>query len=104
VVGESADFMEANVEAGKVYYATVVPRMGFWKARFSLDPLHKYEFDSKPEELHEWMADCEWVMKTPATQKWFEENAVDIDEKYRKYYEVWKVKDEKPVMTVEDGL
>ena len=36
VVGESADFMGAEVEAGKKYYALVTPRVGVWKARFSL--------------------------------------------------------------------
>ncbi len=34
VISESADFMDATLEAGKVYYALVTPRMGVWKARF----------------------------------------------------------------------
>ena len=46
VVGESADFMGAEVEAGKKYYALVTPRFGAWKARFSLKPIHKDELES----------------------------------------------------------
>jgi hypothetical protein len=36
VIGESADFMAANLDSGKVYYSLVTPRFGVWKARFSL--------------------------------------------------------------------
>ncbi len=52
VVGESADFMGAEVEAGKKYYALVTPRVGVWKARFSLKPMHKDELQS--EEFMDW--------------------------------------------------
>ena len=40
VVAENADFMIAHLDAGKTYYALVSPRMGLWKARFSLLPIH----------------------------------------------------------------
>jgi len=39
VVSEAADFMAAELEGGKTYYALVTPRMGAWKARFSLRPV-----------------------------------------------------------------
>ena len=39
-VGESADFMTAELEPNKTYYVQVTPRMGLWKARFSLAPVH----------------------------------------------------------------
>ena len=32
VVGEAADFLEADLAAGKTYYIQVAPRMGAWKA------------------------------------------------------------------------
>ena len=38
VVSEAADFMRADLAAGKTYYALVTPRMGVWRARFSLLP------------------------------------------------------------------
>lgn len=39
VVSEAADFMEAELLGGKTYYAMVTPRMGAWKARFSMHPV-----------------------------------------------------------------
>lgn len=36
VIGENADFMAAELSADRQYYALVTPRMGWWKARFSL--------------------------------------------------------------------
>jgi hypothetical protein len=35
VISEAADFMEADLEADKTYYATVRRRMGVWQERFS---------------------------------------------------------------------
>ncbi len=104
VVGESADFMEANVEAGKVYLSVVTPRMGAWKARFSLDPVQKSEYDAKPEAFKKWLDSCEWVVNTPDAHKWAQENYPSISKKHTKYYKVWKDKEEKPIMVEEDGL
>ena len=39
LVSEPADFLEANVEAGKTYYIVVDPRIGAFSARFSLYPV-----------------------------------------------------------------
>lgn len=51
VVSEAADFMEANLTGGKTYYAMVTPRMGAWKARFSMYPVRngapgKFQYSS----------------------------------------------------------
>jgi hypothetical protein len=104
VVGESADFMEADVVAGRTYYATVVPRIGFWKLRYSFNPLQKHEYDADPSEIDEWLNECDWVIKTTETEAWFKENAADIEAKYRKYYKVWIEKEEKPALKADDGL
>ena len=104
VVGESADFMEADVEAGKVYLSVVRPRMGAWKARFSLDPVHRNEYDAKPADFNKWLDDCEWVANTPESHQWAKENSPSILAKYTKYYNVWKEKKEKPLLVKEDGL
>ena len=52
VVGESADFMSAELEANKTYYALVTPRMGMWKARFSLRPVHADELNTN--QFNDW--------------------------------------------------
>ena len=103
VIGESADFMSAELEAGKTYYALVTPRMGVWKARFSLDPVHAAELGS--EDFDDWFGQCTWMENTPASEGWARENANSIYSKYTKYYADWMEKSaaERPRLMAEDG-
>ena len=103
VIGESADFMSAELEANKIYYALVTPRMGVWKARFSLKPVHANELNTS--EFKEWLEECEWVEKSPASDNWARENMNSIYSKYTEYYSKWISKDpsERPVLLPEDG-
>lgn len=104
VVGESADFMSAEVEAGKTYYVLVTPRMGVWKARFSLKPVSRPDEDRT--QLDEFLGACDWVEKSPATDAWAAENMQSIREKQASYYIKWMEKSEadRPRLTLEDGL
>lgn len=103
VIGESADFMSAELEANKTYYALVTPRMGLWKARFSLEPIHSTELDSA--ELNEWLEECEWVENTPASDAWARENMDSIRSKHREYHADWmeKADTDRPKLLPEDG-
>jgi hypothetical protein len=103
VIGESADFMSADLEAGKTYYALVTPRIGVWKARFSLKPVHADELQS--EKFQEWLNGCEWVEKTPDSDQWAASNMSSIQSKRVKYYEKWMSKDasERPRLLPQDG-
>jgi len=103
VVGESADFMAADLEANKTYYALVTPRMGWWKARFSLKPVHNGELNSP--DLIEWLEDCEWVEKNAASENWASSNMPSIESKHKEYYEKWMSKDlaERPRLLSQDG-
>jgi hypothetical protein len=104
VIGESADFMSAEVEAGETYYTLVTPRMGAWKARFSLKPVARPDQDRR--QLDEWLGACAWVEKSAATDNWAANNALDIQDKRTRYYETWMQKDdaERPRLTAEDGV
>jgi hypothetical protein len=103
VVGESADFMSAELEANKSYYALVTPRMGVWKARFSLKPVSFDELNSP--EFDEWTDSCEWVEASADTEKWANENMNSIIAKQKKYYKKWMAKDisERPKLLPNDG-
>lgn len=103
VIGESADFMRADLEAGKTYFATVTPRMGAWKARFSLGAVHR---DIDPAKLSSWQNGCVWVETTDATYKWAEQNAPSIQSKRDAYIDKWNNKpdDGKPTLSPEDGF
>jgi len=103
VVGESADFMEAEVEAGKKYYALVTPRMGVWKARFSLKPIHKNELES--DKFKEWFTSCSFVENTDSSYQWARDNADSVQSKRETYYQKWMSKPEmdRPALYKEDG-
>lgn len=102
-VGESADFMAADLEPNKTYYALVTPRMGVWKARFSLKPVHADELNSA--EFTNWLADCDWVEKSPESDLWASSNMVDIQSKQKEYYPDWMKKDafQRPALLPKDG-
>lgn len=103
VIGESADFMSADLEPNKTYYAFVTPRMGLWKARFSLKPIHADEFSL--EDLQECMRDCEWVRKSAESENWAESNMADLLAKRHEYYPEWMGKgpNGRPTLYPQDG-
>lgn len=101
VIGESADFMDATFAEGKTYYALVTPRVGVWKARFSLRPVHKVELDT--DESQGWYDECRWVEGTPQAKQWAEQNLTDIKSKQASNLPKWLNKPDKPVLFVEDG-
>ena len=92
VVGESADFMTADLAPNKIYYALVEPRMGVWKARFSFDPVHEEKVTTS--DLTDWLEDCRWVEKTAESLDWAQENMPSIQAKLDKYYPVWLQKEQ----------
>jgi len=92
VIGESADFMYADLKANKTYYTLITPRMGLWKARFSLKPLNTAELNS--EDFQEWVAETQTVESNSSTQYWANQNRESIEEKYLEYYEDWMEEDE----------
>ena len=103
VVGESADFMSAQLEPNKTYYAFVEPRLGAWKARFSLRPIHADEV--KTSRFRSWVNSCRWVEKAPSADNWAQANMRDIKAKKRNYYKRWMDKDvsNRPRLLPQDG-
>ena len=102
-IGESADFMSAELEANKTYFALVTPRMGAWKARFSLKPIHADELNTT--QFQEWIDVTKWVEKSPDSDNWASNNMMSIKEKQIKYYAKWMKKDEedRPKLLPQDG-
>ncbi len=94
LLGENADFMEADVLAGKTYYAIVTPRMGWWKARFSFHPFKQVagesEFQIGSPELTEWLSACTYVEPTPKADEWIQAKASEIKAKKEDYWGKWE--------------
>ncbi len=103
-VGESADFMSANLEEGKTYYVEVVPRMGAFKARFSLAPIHKEEVES--EKFMKSPNACQYVEMNGDSYEWANRHMEDIQSKREFYYAKWMNRDEesRPRLLPEDGV
>ncbi len=90
IIGESADFLEANLGPDKTYYVLVRPRMGMWKARFSLSPIRK--MDQAGQEFQGWLTKCQFMANTDASYQWARENSESLTKKREKYLPVWKSK------------
>jgi hypothetical protein len=111
VIAENADFVDATLEAGKTYYILVSPRMGAWKARFSLLPIHSdpsAEKNVQSADFKKWMASTQLVEATDANRAWYEKTKANIEEKKADYLKKWNVMlaEDKAVLTIkpEDGV
>lgn len=97
VIAENADFMRAYLEPGKTYYALVSPRIGVWKARFSLLPIHndsKAKYSLLSADFTDWDTSTQFVELTPSAQQWANENRANIQEKKTDYLQKWDTKPE----------
>ncbi len=103
VVGENADFMTADVVAGKTYYVKVEPRMGMWKARFGLEPYRQKDFAGA--DFAGALNECRAVEKGPESEAWAASNAVSIASKRTEYYGDWvkQAESARPRLLAEDG-
>ena len=87
VLGESANYLEADVEGNNVYYARVAPRFGWVKTRFILEAISGDAANS--EEVQKDLAKCKYVQNTPEAEAWFRDNIGSIQRKHDKYYPKW---------------
>lgn len=98
VVGESADFMDADFAADQIYYARIAPRFGMWKARFSLEPVPASSADLESD-----LKACTWVENTPASHEWARANMQSVDMKKAEYLPDWEKGSDKPFIAQDTG-
>ena len=91
VIGESADFMKANLTAGKTYYAVVRVRPGLWKARFSFAPVKN---DVTRDGLNSMIESTDLMEPNQEGLIWAKGHEQNIKAKYNKYLSDWQAKDE----------
>lgn len=95
VVSETADFIEADLQAGKSYYGVVVPQMGVWNARFSLWPVQrneKSEYHIDSPQVRAWLSGTKAVVNSDQSQAWYRDNKQAVKEKYQQYWPQWQSK------------
>ena len=102
-IGENADFMSAEVAAGKTYYVKVEPRMGMWKARFGLEPYRLKDLATPAFATD--LEGCKPVVKSAESDAWASTNMMSVREKRTSYYGDWmkKPEAERPRLLAEDG-
>lgn len=102
-IGENADFLSADVVAGKTYYVKVEPRMGMWKARFGLEPYRQKDFGTAAFTGD--LDGCKPVVKSAESDAWAASNMMSVREKRTSYYGDWmkKPEAERPRLMPEDG-
>lgn len=92
VFDENADFLDAELEAGKTYYVLVSPRPGALSMRFSLFPLHNRadaEYSVLGGDFRKWMDAGRYVVRTPKADAWYAANKRRIEEKKASYLVKW---------------
>lgn len=111
VVSEAADFMEADLAAGKNYFSMVTPRMGAWKARFSLWPIKNKagsEFYLGSDDFKNWLSSTKVAVKSAKAQAWYQANKTSIESKKTAYWQVWQQKSAEAIkertLSQDDGL
>ena len=111
VVSEAADFMEAELVPGKNFFSLVTPRMGAWKARFSLWPIKNdanADYHTGMPEYTKWMESTKLVENTEQANTWYEKNKASTKAKYDKYWPVWQQKSKEDIarrtLTPSDGM
>ena len=104
ILGESTDYITADVEAGKTYYARVAQRMGAWKARFSLLPIQRADFGT--EKVNKWLSSTQYVEPNDRLSEWFAKHKDSIEAKHKVNYEKWQKKpEEKRIgLAPDDGI
>lgn len=92
VVSEAADFMEAEMVAGKTYYSMVTPRTGAWKARFSLIPIKNdgtTDFNTDSKKFEKWKKKTNEVPLSDKSKAWYEKHKDSVEAKKVKYWKKW---------------
>ncbi|MEJ2542431.1 MAG: hypothetical protein P8Y99_00015 [Calditrichaceae bacterium] len=102
VVSEAADFINAELAAGKTYYIKVIPRMGMWRARFSLGAITKEDLQKK--EVQQWISTCRLIENKDSADRWAEENEPSVSNKRQAYLEKWNARgdENQPTLNIDD--
>lgn len=85
--GTAADFMEANVVAGKTYYVILRPNWG--TGGFAPTPIRKSndEWSMQNPGFGSWLNDTDLVVPNAKAPAYFSERKADFEKIYQKYWE-----------------
>ena len=108
VVADGADFMQADLVAGKTFHGLVIPGREAEKDHFFLYPVKNNpasEFHAASRDFTSWLTSAKLVENAPAAEQWAWDNNADVLEKYHEYWPKWlrKTAAEKERQTLRPG-
>lgn len=101
VQSETADFIQAEVDADKTYFATVRARMGMWKARFSFGLMEPES--ERWDNLSKWLADCREATINDHGHHWATEHEANAAKLWAKVKPKWDAKENRPIIQADWG-
>lgn len=102
VVSEAADFLDADLAAGRVYFVLVQPRMGGVRMRYSLLPIAPDR--ESWDELPAWLAETHAVTPNQRAFSWVETHRDGAARLRERYLVPWLDKPDRPSLAAEDGV
>jgi hypothetical protein len=102
IVGETADFLEIEATAGRMYLIEVVERWGVFEHRLSLSPV--IPGSKSFSEKVEWLKGTDQVQLNERAKTWLKENKSDVNKKVEENWSEWISKSDRPKMREEDGV
>jgi hypothetical protein len=100
VVGLSANFLDAQLDAGKTYQVAVIFGDSA-QEHFRLRPVRPGE--EPPAAIKACMDSCKWVENGDRSQAWSREHANSIQRKKMQYLPMWEARPNRAVLLATDG-
>jgi hypothetical protein len=100
VIGQSASFMDAELQAGKTYYVAVV-QGDLAQEQFVFRPLRPGTMEMP--DIRECLASCVWVENTDKSQAWARKESSSIQRKKARYLPRWESRTTRPTLLATDG-
>ena len=100
VIGRSANFLDAELEAGKTYHVVVLLGEAI-DEHFRLQPLRLNGVQSPA--VQDCVAACKWVENTDTSEGWARRESSSIQRKKAHYLPIWERRPNRPTLLATDG-
>ncbi|MEZ4217784.1 MAG: hypothetical protein R3E88_14970 [Myxococcota bacterium] len=102
VVSEAADFLDAELAGGRVYFVRVEPRMGGVRMRYTLIPIAAGL--ERWDELPGWLAATHAATPNARALEWVDAHAEGAARLRERYLEKWLGRADRPALAPRDGV
>ncbi|WP_417819248.1 hypothetical protein [Terasakiella sp.] len=100
VIGENADFLDAELDDGKLYAASITTHIGFMRMQYKLHAVK----NSSLEAFNQQCPSCIWTKPLPSAKEWADANMPSIRSKISKYLPKWINNPSRAIINPSDNL